>query len=1016
MKRNAGMRQRPPLSRLKTIIAGICLAGLSVGCAVLFSIAWAAEPPAAKGATVDFDRDIGPIFAARCNECHSPEKAKGGLKLSSRKNLLADLDSGSKAVVPAKPDESELLRRVLATDDSERMPPEGKPLSADQIKLLRTWIEQGAPWSAKGGEETTHWSLKPLARPAVPVVRNGVWPTGGIDRFILAGLEKQNLAPNPPADKRTLLRRVHFDLVGLPPTPEEMDTFLADGSPDAYERVVDRLLASPRHGERWARHWLDVVHYADTHGNDQDRIRPNAWRYRDYVVGSLNADKPYARFVREQLAGDVLFPDDPQGIVALGFIAAGPWDESSLLNVMEDTVDKQIARYLDRDDMVTTAMSTFTSSTVHCARCHNHKFDPISQREYYALQAVFAGVDRAERPFDPDPRVAERRRELIERKAASPTAEELASLAAEQAAWEKQVSAGAAAWTVLEPAAFASASGTTFTKQPDHSLLAGGTRPDTDTYTITATTTLSGITGVRLEVLADESLPHKGPGRQDNGNLHLSEFQVKVGPASDPAAAKLVTLQNPKADFDQQDWDIAKALDGNERTAWGIYPQVGKSHSAVFELKEPVGNEGGTSLTFILHQKHGGGHVIGRPRLSITTAARPASTTTLPENVTAILAKPREERNAAQAAELATYFRQAYLERQLAELPPQQMVYAATSDFKPEGNFRPAKTPRPIHLLARGDVNKPGEQVSPGALACVPGLSPKFELADSQNEGTRRAALAAWITDLKNTLTWRSIVNRAWHYHFGRGIADTPSDFGMMGGRPTHPELIDWLAMEFFEQRGSLKELHRQIVTSAAYRQSTSHSPTAAQVDGDNRLIWRMNRTRLDAESVRDAVLSLTGNLDLTMGGPGAKQFVESAGVHVTLNADYTKFNVDSPESRRRSVYRFVFRTLPDPFMDSLDCVDASQLSPSRNTSVTALQALSMLNNPLMVRQCEHLAVRIESTAPDLSGRIALLYRLVLVREPTVKEAATLSAYAAKHGLANACRVLLNSNEFMFVN
>lgn len=980
----------------------------------------AEEPVAAKGAAIDFDRQIAPIFAARCNECHAPDKAKGGLKLSSRKNVLAELDSGSKAVVPGKPDESELLSRVQSADDAVRMPPESKPLSPAEIKLLKMWIEQGAPWGKNSDEFAVHWSLKPLTSPVVPDVKNTAWAASAIDRFVLAKLEQEKLAPSPPADKRTLLRRVFFDLIGLPPSPEELQDFLADESPDAYERVVDRLLASPRHGERWARHWLDVVHYADTHGNDQDRIRPNAWRYRDYVVAAFNGDKPYGRFVREQLAGDVLYPGDPQGIVALGFIAAGPWDESSLLNVMEDSVDKQIARYLDRDDMVTTAMSTFTSTTVHCARCHNHKFDPISQREYYALQAVFAGVDRADRHFDPDPQVAQRRRELLARQAASPTVEELATLAAEQVAWEKQIAAGAVAWTVLEPASFTSKSGTTFTRQPDNSLLAGGTKPETDTYTITATTQLTGITGVRLEVLADESLPQKGPGRQDNGNLHLSEFQVKAGPTSDPAAAKSVTLVNPAADFNQQDWDIAKAIDGNERTAWGIHPQVGKSHSAVFELKEAAANDGGTTLTFILHQKHGGGHVIGRPRLSITTAARPAGAASLPENIAAILAKPREQRSASQAAELATYFRNDLLERQLAALPPRQIVYAATNDFKPEGNFRPAKTPRPIHLLARGDINKPGDLVAPGALSCVGSLSSKFELPDAENEGSRRAALAEWITDPRNTLTWRSAVNRAWHYHFGRGIVDTPSDFGVMGGRPTHPELLDWLAAEFLaggvESGGSLKRLHREIVTSAAYRQSSRHNEQSAAVDGDNRLLWRMNRSRLDAESVRDAVLSLTGSLDLAMGGPGAKQFVESAGVHVTLNADYNKFNVDSPESRRRSVYRFVFRTVPDPFMDSLDCVDASQLSPMRNTSVTALQALSMLNNPLIVRQCEHLATRLEREAPDLPARIALAYRLALSREPTASEAAALSVYAAKHGLANACRVLLNSNEFMFVN
>jgi hypothetical protein len=657
--------------------------------------------------------------------------------------------------------------------------------------------------SARAADEgETWWSLKPLVKPVPPATDRagqGGWSRCPIDQFILAKLHEKHMQPSIKVDKRTLLRRVTFDLIGLPSTPEETDAFLKDDSPDAYEKVVDHLLASPHYGERWARHWMDIAHYAETHGHDQDRPRPNAWPYRDYLIRSFNSDKPYARFVQEQLAGDVLWPHDADAITAMGFLATGPWDESSLRDIRDDTIDRQIARYIDRDDMVTTAMSTFVSSTVHCARCHDHKFDPITQQDYYALQAVFAGVDKAEHEFDVDPVVAAKRKQL-------------------------------------------------------------------------------------------------------------GELKTRVTP-----------LRN-----------------------------------------------------------------------------------------IALLA-PRTPAAIVSVAEIG-------IDRQLAALPPIRVVYSATSDFKPDGSFKPSGKPRDVHMLKRGDINKPGPEAKPGALECVSGLEARFKLADPTNEGSRRVALARWVSDPRNPHTWRSIVNRVWHYHFGRGIVDTPNDFGHMGTQPTHPELLDWLAVSFQEHDGSLKWLHKLIVTSAVYRQSSRHDPRYAAIDGDNRYLWRMNRTRLDAEEVRDAVLLATGKLDRTMGGPSVKQFNMSPGIHVTPVVDYTNFDVDRPENYRRSVYRFVFRTLPDPLMEALDCPDSSQLTPARTVSVTPLQALAMLNNKFMVRMSEHLAARVAKEATDTPAQIGAVYRFALGRDPTSKERTLLTEYALKHGLANACRVILNSNELMFVN
>src|SRR6266852_6108963 len=536
-----------------------------------------------------------------------------------------------------------------------------------------------------------HWSLRPLSKPPLPEVKNKAWAATPVDRFVLARLEEKQIQPNAPADKRTLLRRLCFDLIGLPPSPEELAAFLSDESADAYERVVDRLLASPRYGERWARHWLDEVHYAETHGHDQDRVRTNAWPYRDYVIRSLNEDKPYARFVEEQTAGDALYPGDPQSIVALGFLATGPWDESSLRDIREDTIDRQIARYLDRDDIVMTVMNTFISTTVQCARCHNHKFDPISQAEYYGLQAVFASTDKAERDYDPDPGTHALRKELLKKKSAierkeNPVLDSLSepSFQREFAAWEKGLTNRPIPWTALMPATFTSSGGATLAKQPDGSMLAGGMRPETDTYTITASTELKGITAVRLEVLSDPSLPHRGPGRQDNGNLHLTDFRMKAAPEDDTNATATVTLQNPTADFNQQDWDIAKAIDSDPKTAWGIYPEVGRDHQAVFEIKDPVGFAGGAALTFTLDQNHGGGHLIGRPRLSVTTAAPPVSINLWPDNVAKILATPLTQRSDEQKIELGLYYLKAQVEHRLAALPPPQRVYAGASYFAPD--------------------------------------------------------------------------------------------------------------------------------------------------------------------------------------------------------------------------------------------------------------------------------------------------------------------------------------------
>jgi mono/diheme cytochrome c family protein len=981
-----------------------------------------------------FESRIRPILVDHCYSCHSAKKARGGLALDTREGLLRGGDTGP-AVVPGNADKSLLIASVRHSKPELAMPRKAPKLPDEAIADLVRWVNRGAPDPrdkavAVDPRSTDWWSLKPLVRPSVPTSAgpDAAWIRTPIDAFVLARLHDKKLTVSAEADAEVLIRRMSFDLHGLPPTPDEVDAFRKDFTTaphrqDAVERLADRLLASPRYGERWARHWLDVVHFGESNGFGMDRPRFNAWPYRDYVIRSLNADKPYARFVQEQIAADILFPDDSEAIPALGFAAAGPFNQSALAEQVDGTDCRKIALNLDRDDIVASVGATFLSMTVQCARCHEHKFDPISQRDYYRMQAVFAGVGRAERPFDADPKIAAERKELTRRKrlldenpATNPfnSAEQM-SLAAAQTKWEQSVLATDRRWQVLEGMEVRSEFGTEFNALADGSVLCVGPRPEKDIYRFTTKRVAKGITALRLEVLTDELLPHGGPGRQDNGNLHLSEFKVKIAPASAADRAVDVPLHDPVADFNQDGWDITRAIDGKLETAWGIYPQVGKPHQATFELKTPIAIDGESILKIDLEQLHGGGHLIGRVRLSVSTQPKPAKTIPLPTNILADLKIAADRRTPEQAARIAQHYRRVYLEERLAALPKPAAVWAIASDFPTFRNYRAPKEPLPVHILKRGDVKQPLEKVDAGALACVAGPNPDFA-SDQRQEGPRRAELAKWITDPGNMLSWRSIANRVWHYHFGRGIVDSPNDLGRMGSLPTHPELLDWLAVELRDGGGSLKKLHRLIVTSAVYRQVSDNDPARAAIDAENRYLWRMSRPRLDAETLRDTLLAVTGKLDLTMGGPSAMQFkFIDPNKEVSPRLDYDDFDPDSPASRRRSVYRFLFRNLNDPLLDTFDAVDPSLSVGKRNATTTPLQALALMNNRFVLRQCEHLAARVEKEASDLPGRVDRACRLVLGRAPRSGEAALLVDYANRFGLPNMCRVLVNSNDFVFV-
>jgi uncharacterized protein DUF1553/uncharacterized protein DUF1549 len=837
------------------------------------------------------------------------------------------------------------------------------------------------------------WSLKRLQAPKVPLV--GRHP---IDAFIEAKLAEKGLTLSPEADARTLVRRVFVDLHGLPPTPWDIDPPPHVGS---YEALVDRLLASPRYGERWARHWLDTIHFADSHGFEHDVMRTNAWRYRDYVIGSFNRDIPWDRFIREQLAADVFNPDEPALTVALGFLGAGPYDSSAA-----GTAPKSF-EYLDRDDLVTQTMGAFVSTTANCARCHAHKFDPITQEDYYGLQAVFAGVGKGDIGYDEDPGIAKQRKRwqalLAGVDLLSPENQRLVD------EWETQRQ-GSANWEPLEIETFVSSDAATLTRQADGSILSGGKRPDKDTVTVTGMSKLREVTAFRLEVLPDDSLPMKGPGRAENGNLHLTEFEVQLF-RSGATSPEKVKFRRASADFDQSGWTIAHALDGDLKTAWGIDPAEGQAHHAVFEIERGLKLEPGAKLVVLLKQLHGRSHVIGRFRLSVTDAPGSA-VTALPALAEAALKLKPEERTKEQREAIANVVLKNRARDELARLPTPTKVYAAGASAENERGIINYPEPRVIRVLKRGELDKPLDEAQPSALTAVSWLKGRFEL---KNEAARRAALAEWIADPENPLTWRSIVNRVWHYHFGEGLCDTPSDFGRMGGLPSHPELLDWLAVWFRDEaKGSLKQLHRLILTSAAYRQSSAHREDAATIDPENRLLWRMNPQRLDADSYRDAVLAMSGRLDCRMGGPGAPHFKFGPPVQATPTLDYTVFDWGKPEGARRSIYRIVWRGIPDPFMEAMDFPDLGLLAPVRSFSASPLQALALMNDEFVVFHADQLAKRLGGEASPCQIREAV--RRVWLREPTADELADFNKLAEEHGLAAVCRLLFNSNEFLFVN
>jgi hypothetical protein len=987
--------------------AWLCLAALLV----LLPAARADDRPA-----VDYQRDVLPIFRETCYKCHDGRKKESGFRIDVRSAALRGGESGKPAIVPGHSAKSELVRRVTVAEGNEAMPPGKLKLTLTQVKTLRDWIDAGAAWPdalANEGPAGGHWAFRPPQRPALPDVRNPNYRIRNpIDRFILARLEKEGLAPSPEADPVTLLRRLSLDLTGLPPSVAEVDAFLADKSGRAYDNAVARLLASPHYGERWGRLWLDAARYADSDGFEKDKPR-FVWAYRDWVINAFNRDLPYDQFLIQQIAGDLLPHPSQDQMVATGYL------RNSMINE-EGGIDPEQFRMeamFDRMDAIGKGM---LGLTIQCAQCHSHKFDPLTQTEYYRLFAFLNTCSEANVAVY-TPEEQQKRADVFRRiheieadlKHREPKWPEL------MAAWERQVRADQPAWHIVRPQ-LDSTGDEKYSLQYDGSVTAAGYAPTKHSPEFTGPTDLKTITGVRLEVLNDPNLPLGGAGRSIKGLFALTEFRVFAAPADNPGQRREVKIIRATADvnpaprelesiFDDKSkrrrvtGPIEYAIDGKDETAWSIDVGPGRSNvprKAVFVFEEPLSFPKGAVLTFKTTLDHGGwnsddnqNNNLGRFRFSVTDEPNPVADP-LPANVRAILGIPPEKRTAAQVDAVFGYWRTT-----MSEWKQANAQIEALWRQHPEGAsqlvLQAQDRPRETHMLKRGDFLKPGDAVTPGVPAFLHQLPDR---RDQPGGSPNRLDFARWLADRKSPTTARVIVNRVWQGYFGTGLVATPEDFGTQGEKPSHPELLDWLAVEFMDRGWSLKDLHRLIVSSATYRQSARVTPELLAADPQNRLLARGPRFRVDAEVVRDIALAASGLLNPKVGGPsvhpplpafmllppvsyGPKVWQESTG----------------PDRYRRALYTFRFRSLPYPALQAFDAPNGDFACVRRSRSNTPLQALTALNEPVFVECARALGLKAMAEGGGTDAeRVTYAFRRCVARRPTAEETAELLSLLQK--------------------
>ena len=949
-----------------------------------------AEAPVPK--EIDFNRDVRAILSNNCYACHGPDKnkRKADLRLDTKEGITAVLEDRH-VTVPGHPEKSELFLRVTSQDPDERMPDpkSNKKLSDRDIAVVKRWIEQGAQW--KG-----HWAYLKPAKPQVPndpddqsFVKNS------IDRFVLAKMKENGLHPAPEADRATLLRRVSFDLTGLPPMPEDVQAFVNDKSSDAYEKQVDRLMASPHFGERMAMYWLDLVRYADSIGYHSDNPM-NVSPYRDWVIEAFNQNERFDQFTTEQLAGDLL-PDS-----TLSQKVASAYNR--LLQTTEEggaQPKEYEAKYAA--DRVRNVSTVWLGATMGCCQCHDHKFDPFSTKDFYSMAAFFADVQEASTgrrepgiPV-PDAQQAEEIRKLDDSiaEAQRKLSETRPELAAGQAEWEKQRSeqGGQVGWRALEIDSAQVQGESKLQKEPDGILRDTGNAAAKETYTVTASADVAGVTGIRLEALPDDALPSHGPGTASNGNFVLTEFAVSVEQKG--GKPKPVKLARASADHSQESFAIATAIDKNAKNAgWAILPEVGKPHTAIFELAGPLKAEPvQAKLIFTLAFKSPyPQHNIGKFRLSLTTAASPASQT-IPEDAQSALAVAPDQRSEKQKASIADYY------RTISPLLQGQREAMAALDKKkndllaavPKCLISTPGSPRTVRILPRGNwLDETG-------LVVEPAIPHFLGQLDTPGRRANRLDLARWIVSKDNPLTARAFVNRQWKLFFGQGISKVLDDLGSQGEWPTHPELLDWLASDFMEAGWDMKHTIRLLVTSGAYRQTSLASPEAKEIDPYNRLYAHQSRFRLDAEMVRDNALAVSGLLADRVGGPSVFPY-QPAGYWFALNFPTREWKNDTGDNLyRRGLYTHWQRSFLHPSLLAFDAPTREEAVCERSRSNIPQQALVLLNDPTYVEAARVLAERtIKQGGSSVVDRIDWAFNRVLDRKPKPEESAVLAELYAK--------------------
>ena len=1015
-----------------------------------------------------FKQEVRPLLIERCLPCHGGGQTLGSFDLSDRDSIVS---SGKISETAA----TSRLLKLIQHEQEPHMPFQQAKLPDDAIDKIARWVDLGAPYdeplvdkpaAGDGPLEITDkhrefWAFRPLAKRPPPAVPEEDWARTPIDRFVLEKLVSKGLTPNPAASRRTLIRRAYLDLLGLPPAPEEVDSFVNDSSPSAYEDLIDHLLQSPHYGERWARHWMDIARFAESHGFEEDHDRPYAYHYRDFLIKALNQDMPYDQFIRWQLAGDELAPGNPLALMATGFLGAGAFPTQITEHEFETV------RYDELDDMIGTMGTAMLGLTVGCARCHDHKYDPIPTRDYYRLAATFGRTIRTEIGYDPDPRGHGLARADWEREHQALVAERTRYERGQLAGpFDRWLSAGAPPtgepngaaenhpWQVLDLNRYESKKGVTFEKLPDGSILAGGHNPSFDGYTLTADVHTPGVTALRVEALSHPSLPSSGPGRSHSGQFHLGIVRVKVQPLADPDREPVdAELISARATDELEPGLSAQAAANrnSSKEGWSLSPQgTGKDQAAVFHFSKPVGFTGGTRFTVSLHFSFNSQHALGRPRLSVSTGTQPplAVGSGAPQAVVEGLATLKQDGPGGlsenQRAALLRWFgrsdndwrrlgRAVQAHAASKPLPSETRLLVTAEGFPPP--FHSANDKGYPHFyeqtyfLNRGDVGQKQAPAESGFLqVLMRGISGEAgwraspvkavdeggRLLDSPKHGWgksafTRASLANWISDVDRgagALLSRVIANRLWHHHFGRGIVATPSDFGMQGDRPTHPELLDWLARDLVEHGWRLKRLHKQIMMSAVYRLSSAHDAEKAAADLNNLYRWRWTPRRLEAEAVRDSLLTVAGLLDHTMYGPGSQ----------------------NEDMLRRSVYFFIKRTELIPTLMLFDWPEHLIGIGRRPSTTVAPQALMFLNSPQARRYARGLSQRLNGLQGPRAIRQA--YLIAYGRPPNRDELADGERFLERQrqsyetrGKTNAaslartdyCQTLLGLNEFLYI-